>query len=438
MRPPETSICCAVLCGLLAGCAEDTPPASTAPETTVRETTAAVSGVDGPEARVAALVAEMTRAYRDAPVLISTSTLSTTIGGQARPDSTRTIRFGPGSDIEYDTPFFRFLHFDRTIYVTYFETSDRYLRLDDVDDIFSDVGDEMGKVAGRLPETNLRFGRPGDEVLRSFALGMTGEARVSGQREITGLDGRRLQQISLVTVGGSIAVNVDPTTKLLHSIETEEKLADAPVPNLAVFRRTVFETKIVPEAEPVVFDPGDRLATDSAELLRGVGGAATVRALKVTRGERVPDFTLHTILGSRYALKDSRGRILVLVFWASWDTASREAMRQLTAITPWAREKLGVTVEVIGVCGMRRQGTEQEYWDKTLQFWEREELPLETLFDRQDAVFEQLGVLGVPMTLVLDADGRFVNAVGGFGEGTLETVAQIVEESVAASAGGGR
>ena len=107
--------------------------------------------------------------------------------------------------------------------------------------------------------------------------------------------------------------------------------------------------------------------------------------------------------GKAVDLKDLQGRVLVVNFWATWCEPCRDEMPSLQRL----REKLdGRSFDVLAV----NYGESRE---KVLQFLGKEKVALPVLLDPEMETAKAWGVGGLPMTFLIDAEGRVRYSVFG-------------------------
>ena len=131
-----------------------------------------------------------------------------------------------------------------------------------------------------------------------------------------------------------------------------------------------------------------------AALLSLLSGAAN--AMKV--GDAVPDFTRADTSGKPVQLSKYRGQLVLLNFWASWCAPCREEM---PLFSKWQRELGSRGLQVIGI-SMDDDAAEV---DKFLAAY-----PVTYPIVMGDAKFAEHfgGVLGLPLSYLIDAQGRVV------------------------------
>lgn len=132
-------------------------------------------------------------------------------------------------------------------------------------------------------------------------------------------------------------------------------------------------------------------------------------------GEPAPAFTLLLLDGSQIALRDLRGQVVVLNFWASWcDPCRREASDLQQA---WEQyQDRGVAF--VGVTFRDAKGASQA-------FIEQFGLTYPNGIDERGRISEAYGVVAVPETFIIDREGKI--AFVHIGEVQTETIVQDLE-----------
>lgn len=115
-------------------------------------------------------------------------------------------------------------------------------------------------------------------------------------------------------------------------------------------------------------------------------------------GDAVPDFTRTDVAGRPVQLSRHRGQLVLLNFWASWCGPCREEM---PLFSKWQQELGPAGLQVIGV-SLDDDAAEM---NKFLAAY-----PVAYPIVRGDAKFAGQfgGVLGVPLSYLIDAQGRVV------------------------------
>ncbi len=145
-----------------------------------------------------------------------------------------------------------------------------------------------------------------------------------------------------------------------------------------------------------------------------------IAALKEMRGGEMSKLVLHseprdpveapflTADGTETSFAAWRGKVLIVNFWATWCPPCREEMPSLDRLRA---EIAGDDIDVIAI-NVERRGLK-----KAARFFEEEGLTsLEIHSDESSALPRAVGVLGYPVTIILDREGREVARMQGDAE----------------------
>ena len=144
--------------------------------------------------------------------------------------------------------------------------------------------------------------------------------------------------------------------------------------------RQAFEEVVTIDAIPKTSPPGEN--TTDPSVSDGIGRA-------------VPDFTLAATDGATVRLEDLRGKSLVLAMYASWNTASLEAVRLVSASRP-SLEKAGIAAFAVA---------NLETIEQVRFFAERGAYAARILADEDGALGEALRLTTLPAFFFIDAEG---------------------------------
>jgi peroxiredoxin len=118
-----------------------------------------------------------------------------------------------------------------------------------------------------------------------------------------------------------------------------------------------------------------------------------------------PDFTLPDLDGRPVRLRDLRGKLVFLNIWATWCPPCRLEMPSMERLYQTFKETAFAMLAV----SIDRQGVEA-----VKPFMAELQLTLPVLLDQKSEVARQYGLRGLPMTYLIDPDGRLIGAaVGG-------------------------
>jgi peroxiredoxin len=155
-------------------------------------------------------------------------------------------------------------------------------------------------------------------------------------------------------------------------------------------------------------------------LALGAGGAAIALGLpaqaNITPTTPAPDFTLRSLGGPNLRLKEQRGKVVLLNFWATWCGPCREEMPQLNKLyekyRPSGFNLLGINVD--------------EDSRNAAGIADKLGLKFPVLLDADKQVSKMYELSAMPSTVLVDRDGRVRYLNRGYRSGTeLEYDQQI-------------
>jgi peroxiredoxin len=115
-----------------------------------------------------------------------------------------------------------------------------------------------------------------------------------------------------------------------------------------------------------------------------------------------PDFSLQALDGSgRITLASLRGKPTLINFWASWCEPCKRETPALVAFS-----KAHPRMQVLGIAS-------DDVPDDSRAFARRNKIPYDLAVDRNGALLDRYELLGLPGTVVIDAEGRIVSVLTG-------------------------
>ncbi len=146
--------------------------------------------------------------------------------------------------------------------------------------------------------------------------------------------------------------------------------------------------------------------------------AGNMRKLKIHREPMEPVLTSFTdAAGNRLSLADSNGKIRVVNFWATWCYPCREEMPTLDAL----QKGLGgddFVVHAIAT-GFNELGGIERFLEEA----NVTDLPI--LLDADSSLGAEFGAIGLPLTVILDREGREIARLIGGAEWYDESAQEI-------------
>ena len=137
------------------------------------------------------------------------------------------------------------------------------------------------------------------------------------------------------------------------------------------------------------------LATSRAAVAKAQG--------EVDIGHTLREATLQGLNGPSRALSDFRGQPLIINVWASWCGPCREEMASLERLA-WQEHATAFTI--IGI-------STDDYPDKARQLLKTRNATISHFIDERLQLETMLGASRLPLTVLVDADGRVVDKVYG-------------------------
>jgi peroxiredoxin len=116
-----------------------------------------------------------------------------------------------------------------------------------------------------------------------------------------------------------------------------------------------------------------------------------------------PDFTLPNPDGKKVSLKDFRGKVVFLNFWATWCESCREEMPSMERLY---REFKGRGLEIIAV-------NVKEKRPDALAFYRKLQLSYPVVLDFEGEVGLLYGAFGLPLTYLIDRNGTLLARLWG-------------------------
>jgi len=124
----------------------------------------------------------------------------------------------------------------------------------------------------------------------------------------------------------------------------------------------------------------------------------------ISEGEITPDFTLKDLKGMEVNLKEFRGKVVLLNFWATWCPPCRKEIPSMVELYKRYKDK-GVEIIGVNLDKIDRSGVEKFNSEYNINF------PI--LLDPSGRVAALYGIVALPTTLLLDRKGKIRTRVTG-------------------------
>lgn len=126
---------------------------------------------------------------------------------------------------------------------------------------------------------------------------------------------------------------------------------------------------------------------------------------KLRIGEKVTDFRLDTINHERFYLNQHKGKVVVLVFWATW---CRPCKTQMLEMRSFAGQPGWQDVVTAFIC------TDPENFDQVSSIVKNLEITYPVLMDHDAGLFRGFRLAALPTTLIIDQKQRLVYFKTGY------------------------
>ena len=131
-------------------------------------------------------------------------------------------------------------------------------------------------------------------------------------------------------------------------------------------------------------------------VLAVVAGASADDAVPATTATTAPDFALRAMSGPNLRLKEQRGRVVMVNFWATWCAPCRQEMPHLSRLYEKYR---GAGFMLFGV-------NVDEDKDKAAEVVAKLGVTFPILLDTEKTVSKLYDVSTMPSTMIIDRDGK--------------------------------
>lgn len=151
--------------------------------------------------------------------------------------------------------------------------------------------------------------------------------------------------------------------------------------------------------------------------------SADDRDVLVKKGEKVPAFVVEMFDGRKIDVKDLRGKIVLINFWATWCPPCQEEMKRVQKeIIDRFKDKNFVFLPI----------SREENREQIARFRKRYGYTFPMGMDPDREIFSKFAKSGIPRNFIIDRNGRIIHLELGYDKEAftkmVETLAKLLEE----------
>jgi len=254
-----------------------------------------------------------------------------------------------------------------------------------------------------------------------------GQALIHDATDVTKLADEKIgdksySALSVKSADNDIIALLDPDTHILRQlrIDLTKELLSRGAPNvkqaLATFDYTSVVTDAAPKPDQFAWTPPEG-AKDAAQQRQMAVGDDAAAALV---NKPAPDFSLPGMDDKKVSLKDLKGQVFILDFWATWCGPCKISLPHLDKLY---QDKQAAGLKVFAVDLNEEKQTVQDFLDKT-------KLSIPVLLCSDEKIPTAYGVTGIPETVLVGKDGMVKKVIVGVDES--DALRKAVEAELAA------
>jgi peroxiredoxin len=359
-------------------------------------------------------------AYQQVVALEDVFTYTVSTPNAVLPPKTLKITLGSGAQVALKDPLIEAVALDGSLFVTKSDAPGKYVARPYSGDFAKALDAVVGEQGWPLEplQIAMRLGKDIDGWSTALRFKQLAPLRISGYEKKAD-HGRWLDEIHFRAENGWLDADFDSATHFLSRILFEAHPPGAPKD---VFIKVSGECapKILANAKDLVtFDPSGKLA---------VADLTSLDAAQLPTGKPAPLFELENLAGQKISLRQFKGSVVVLDFWASWCAPCWKTLRETQDLSDWALHS-GLPIVVLPVDTMEQFPTAEETRIKAAEFFRSQGLTMSSLLDLNGETLRAFGMPGLPSMVIIGTDGTILKYHQGSFPDMLETLKREVKDA---------
>ena len=132
-----------------------------------------------------------------------------------------------------------------------------------------------------------------------------------------------------------------------------------------------------------------------------------------------PEFELTMVSGNgKLSLKDYRGKVVMLDFWASWCAPCKKSLPEL--------QNLEAKYENLQVVAINIDDNRQN----ARRFMKKQALDLTVVFDAKKSVVKTYDISEMPSAILIDRDGVIRHVISGYTKNQIKELEIVIDELI--------
>lgn len=364
-------------------------------------------------------------AYQQVVALRDVFTYTVTTPKAVLAPKTLEITLGSGDRAALEDPLIEAVAVDGNLFVTKSDAPGKYVVQPYSGDFAKALDGVVGEQGWPLEplQIAMRLGKGMDGWLTALRFKQLAPLQISGYEKKTD-DGRSLDEIHFRAENGWLDADFDSTTHFLFRISFEAHPLGAP--------RDVF-IKVVGECAPKVLANARNLVTFDPSGKAAVADLTSLDSAQLPTGKPAPSFELENLAGKNVSLRQFKGSVVVLEFWASWCAPCWKTLQETQHLSEWASHS-GSPIAVLSIDTMEQFASAEEIRNNASEFFRSQGFTMSSLLDRKSETFRAFGTPGLPSMVIIASDGTILKYHQGSFPEMLEILKTEVKDAASAVA----